>query len=57
MLFQITAHVGGRVVHFSSPSGSYNLTYESAKSLCESKGFKMATKQQLQTALDLGMEV
>ena len=43
-----------RVTHEHSPLGTYKLTYEEGVALCISKGARIATKQQLETALRLG---
>ena len=42
--------------HAESTKGGYQLTYEAAVERCIELGAQIATKQQLETALSLGLE-
>ncbi|CAH1781112.1 unnamed protein product [Owenia fusiformis] len=45
------------VYHIQSDAGKYMLSFTEAKALCESKGHRLATPDQLQAAYDLGLQV
>ena len=48
---------GYMVFHAQGAGGTYTLTLAAARTLCASKGAKLATLAQLQAAWDLGMDV